>query len=74
MRKVIPFRATGNKEARKRHTAKGQFSPTCQTGDGEGSITIKFKDGTAKMISGKNLEMDVEYRDGIPYLLVKVKR
>ena len=37
-------------------------------------MTILLKDGTCETISGKNLEMDIEYRDGIPSLVVRERR
>jgi hypothetical protein len=37
-------------------------------------VTIQLKDGTWKTITGSNLEMDIEYRDGVPYLVVRERR
>lgn len=37
-------------------------------------VTLILDDGTSKSISGKNLEIDMEYKDGVPYLVVKKKQ
>ena len=74
MRKIIPFQAAGKRRLRKLRTAKDQTPPTCQTNEEEGMVTILLKDGTWKTIAGSNLEMDVEYRDGVPYLVVRERR
>jgi len=36
-------------------------------------VTIQLKDGTWKTITGSDLEMDIKYRDGVPYLVVKAR-
>jgi len=37
-------------------------------------VTVLLKDGTCETISGRNLEMDLEYRDRVPYLVVRERR
>lgn len=37
-------------------------------------VTVKMKDGTWETIRGKNLELDVEYQEGVPCLVVKERR
>ncbi len=74
MSKIIPFRAAGTRRARKLHSERTRLPPACQSSDEEGMVAIRLKDGTWKTITGSNLEMDVEYCDGVPYLVVRVRR
>jgi hypothetical protein len=74
VRKITPFRAAGTRRLRKLRTVKDQPPPTRQTEEEEGMVTIKMKDGTWETIRGKNLELDIEYRDGVPYLVVRERR
>ncbi len=37
-------------------------------------VTVLLKDGTCETISGKNLELDIAYQDGVPYLVVRERR
>lgn len=70
MKKIIPFRPTERRSLRKPRTNKDQAPPADQA-DQEGTITIMLTDGTVRTISGKNLVADVQYKDGVPYLIVK---
>ena len=74
MKKIIPFRTTGKRRVRKPRTLKEKILPTCRTEEEEGMVTIKMKDGTWETLHGKNLELDVEYRQGVPYLVVRERR
>jgi hypothetical protein len=58
---------------RKLCTAKDQTPPISEAEE-EGMVTFLLKDGTSKTISGSNVEMDIEYRNGVPYLIVKNRR
>lgn len=73
MKKVIPFRAAGKRRLGKLRTAKDRTPPSLQAKE-EGMVTVQLKDGTWKTINGKNLEVDIEYRDGVPYLIVRERR
>jgi hypothetical protein len=53
---------------------KAQMSPSCQAGDEEGMVAVQLKDGTWQTVSEKKLEMDIEHRDGVPYLVVRTKQ
>lgn len=74
MKKIILFRATGKRRLRKPRTAKDQTLTTHLTSEEEGMVTILLKDGTSKTVTGSNLEMDIEYQDGVPYLVVRERR
>ena len=73
-KKIIPFRATGKKGVRRPHTTGDEILPAGWKGDEEGMVTVLLKDGTCETISGRNLEMDLEYRDRVPYLVVRERR
>ena len=74
MGKIIPLQASEKRRVRKPRTARTQIPTTRRTSDEEGMVTILLKDGTSKTIIGTNLELDVQYRDGVPYLVVKARR
>jgi hypothetical protein len=74
VKKVIPFRTSRKKKVRKPRPTKNQKPPTSPTADEEGTITILLKDGTSKTISGRNLELDMEYQEGVPHLVVRERR
>jgi hypothetical protein len=74
VKKIIPFRTTGKKRVRRPRTTRDQILPASRRGDEEDMVTVLLKDGTWETISGKNLEMDIEYRDGVPYLVVRERR
>jgi len=71
MRKIIPFRTTGKKRVRRPRTTKDQTPITYPISEEEGIVTVLLKDGTSKTISGSNLELDIAYQDGVPYLVVR---
>jgi hypothetical protein len=68
---IIPFRATKKRQGRKSPIVTDQIPPTPPSSDEEDMVTIQMKDGTWKTIHCKNLELDVQYREGVPYLVVK---
>lgn len=72
MKKIVPFRATAKRKRRKLRETKDEI-PSSSQADEEGMITVVLKDGTVKTISGKNLVADVQYKNGVPYLVVKEK-
>ena len=74
MRKIIPLRDARKRRLKHSRTAKAQTSTTRQADKEDGMVTIQLKDGTWKTISGSNLEMDIEYRDGVPCLIVTERR
>ncbi len=74
MSKIIPLRAAGTRRARKLHSERTRLPPAYQPSDEEGIVAIRLKDGTWKTITGSNLELDVEYREGVPYLIVRARR
>lgn len=74
MSKIVPFQAPGKRRAGKPHTARNQLPPTCRADGEEGMVSIQMKDGTWETISGRSLEMDIAYREGVPYLVVKKSR
>ena len=74
MKKVIPFRTAGKKKIRKPRTVRSRIPAVCQTEEEEGMVTVLLKDGTCETISGKNLELDIAYQDGVPYLVVRERR
>jgi hypothetical protein len=74
VKKVIPFRTNGKKKVRKPRTVRSRIPAICQTEEEEGMVTVKMKDGTWETIRGKNLELDVEYQEGVPCLVVKERR
>jgi hypothetical protein len=74
VRKIVPFRPAGKKRVRKPRASKDQTPPIRQTSEEEGMVTILLKDGTSKTITGSNLEMDIEYQDSVPYLMVRERR
>ena len=74
LKKIIPFRATGKKRVRRPHTTRDEILPAGWKDDEEGMVTVLLKDGTRETIRGKNLALDIEYRDGVPYLVVRERR
>ena len=74
MKKIIPFRVTEKRRLRKLRTAKDQTPITYPISEEEGMVTVLLKDGTCETISGKNLELDLKYQDGVPYLVVRERR
>jgi hypothetical protein len=74
VRKSIPFRTTGRRRGGKSRTVEDQVPPTRCTDAEEDIVTIQLKDGTWETVHGKNLELDVEYRQGVPYLVVRERR
>jgi chaperone required for assembly of F1-ATPase len=74
MKKDSPLQATRKRSRRKLRTAKAQLPSTCQTDDEEGMVAIQLEDGTWKTVSGKNLEVDIEYRDRVPYLVARARQ
>ncbi len=70
MKKVIPLRPARQKRQRTLRTSKDQPSPPPQPD----LVTVLLNDGTCETVSGKNLELDIEYQDGVPYLVVRARR
>lgn len=70
MSKMTSLRTRAKNSPRRRHIACAQLHPPTQTTE-EDMVTIILDDGTAQTISGKNLAVDMEYNDGIPYLVVR---
>lgn len=71
MKQVVPFRATGKKRVSKPRATKDHTFLANQKDDAEDMITVLLEDGTHEMITGKNIEMDIVYQEGVPYLMVK---
>lgn len=73
MRKITSLRTAGKKRKRQQQRATDLLLPSAHpiAQDEDDMVTIILDDGTAQAISGKNLEVDMAYNDGIPYLVVR---
>lgn len=74
MSTIIPFRATRKRRVRKSPLVTDQMPPAPPSDGEEDMVTIQMQDGTWKTLHGTHLELDVEYRDTVPYLVVRKRR
>lgn len=73
MKKIMPLRARRKSEGRKSLLVVNQPRASPHTEDEEGVIALLLNDGTVETISGKNLELDITDKDGVPHLVVRKK-
>lgn len=75
MSKVTPFRSAGKRRRRRRPRPTDPSQPRAQPSEKNEAdmVTIILDDGTSQTISGTHLEVDMEYKDGVPYLIVREK-